>query len=186
MPHSIVLPHDAAETSKICQAPCEVRPGTTGDAVADTVHCDNEVALQCRLCGPGDDSGPYFLCGNCTHTRACRRCNRPADREEYRLDSDLSVGTSISEPEMLCGSEVAVAAPSGWLRCLPGLHDAHVAAIGRSEGAPHCIGVGQQELNPCTTCEPMMDCLREMTVLGADRADTVHCDNDGPSSPSPW
>ena len=133
MPHSIVLPHDAAETSKICQAPCEVRPGMTGDAVADTVHCDNEVALQCRLCGPGDDSGPYFLCGNCTHTRACRRCNRPADREKYRLDSDLSVGTSISEPEMLCGSEVAVAAPSGWLRCLPGLHDAHAAAIGRSD-----------------------------------------------------
>ena len=33
MPHSMlrcgVLPHDAAETSKICQGPCEVRPGTT-------------------------------------------------------------------------------------------------------------------------------------------------------------
>ena len=55
-----------------------------------------------------------------------------------------------------------------------------VTATPNYEGAPHCIGVGQQELNPCTTCEPMMDCLREMTVLGADRADTVHCDNDGP------
>ena len=174
MPHSIVLPHDAAETSKICQAPCEVRPGTTGDAVADTVHCDNEVVLQCRLCGPGDDSGPYFLCGNCTHTRACRRCNRPADREEYRLDSDLSVGTSISEPEMLCGSEVAGAAPSGWLRypnCMTRMRQQLdvVTATSNYEGAPHCIGVGQQELNPCTTCEPMMDCLREMTVLEAPR-----------------
>ena len=33
MPHSMlrcgVLLHDAAETSKICQGPCEVRPGTT-------------------------------------------------------------------------------------------------------------------------------------------------------------
>ena len=49
MPHSMlrcgVLLHDAAETSKICQGPCEVRSGTTGDAVADTIHCDNEVAL---------------------------------------------------------------------------------------------------------------------------------------------